>query len=174
MPIPSFPYLIATPSPVVEVDVATSPLDRPVGLASASHLGFGLLRPFRRDEKNDFANAGGEALVRACVGQVLGTRCSSETTQGELEWNPEFGSLLYLLRHRKNDVGLQEIGRHYIVDSLRRWEPRARVKATSITRQVTEGLGENQLIVRLRYDIISADTPGNDVLIPDVTQTVVV
>ena len=36
-------------------------------------LGFGLLRPFRRDRKADFAAAGGEALLRSAVGQILGT-----------------------------------------------------------------------------------------------------
>jgi uncharacterized protein len=87
-------------------------------------LGFGLLRPFRRDQKADFAAAGGGALIRSAVGQILGTVGSSDFTQGELPWRTEFGSLLHLLRHQKNDRVLQELARVYVVDALKRWEPR--------------------------------------------------
>lgn len=167
-------FFLPGPGGVVEVDTATSPLDRAIKVGAQAHLGFGLIRPFRRDEKNDFANSGGEALVRACVGQVLGTQCSSDFTQGEVPWNTEFGSLLYMLRHMRNDNALQELGRVYVVESLKRWEPRVRVKKTAITRETTEGQGENQLIIRLRYDIIAANVSGNDVLLPDVVQTVTV
>ena len=87
-------------------------------------LGFGLLRPFRRDQKTDFAAGGGEAVVRSAVGQILGTIGSSDFTQGELPWRTEFGSLLHLLRHQKNDRILEELARVYVVDALKRWEPR--------------------------------------------------
>lgn len=87
-------------------------------------LGFGLTRPFQRDGRADFAAADGEQLVRGAVGQVLGTVGASELTPGEMPWWTEFGSLLYRLRHQKNDSVLQELGRVYVVDALKRWEPR--------------------------------------------------
>jgi phage baseplate assembly protein W len=131
-------------------------------------LGFGLLRPFRRDRKADFAAAGGEALLRSAVGQILGTMASSDFTQGELPWRTEFGSLLHLLRHQKNDAVLQELARVYVVDALKRWEPRVQLTSVQVTRE--RDRGENVLAIRLRYNIISANVPGNNVLIEGVEQ----
>lgn len=133
-------------------------------------LGFGLLRPFRRDRKADFAAAGGEALVRSAVGQILGTMASSDFTQGELPWRTEFGSLLHLLRHQKNDAVLQELARVHVADALKRWEPRVQLTSVQVTRE-RDG-GENILAIRLRYNIISTNVPGNNVIVAGVEQTV--
>jgi hypothetical protein len=133
-------------------------------------LGFGLLRPFRRDRKADFAAAGGEALVRSAVGQILGTMASSDFTQGELPWRTEFGSLLHLLRHQKNDAVLQELARVHVADALKRWEPRVQLTSVQVTRE--RDRGENVLAIRLRYNIISANVPGNNVIVAGVEQTV--
>jgi phage baseplate assembly protein W len=133
-------------------------------------LGFGLLRPFRRDQKADFAAAGGAAVVKSAVGQVLGTIGASEFTQGELPWRTEFGSLLHLLRHQKNDHVLQELARVYVVDALKRWEPRVVVTSVDVTRD--DQSGENILTIRIRYNILSTNTPGNNVLLSGVEQTI--
>lgn len=135
-------------------------------------LGFGLLRPFRRDQKADFAAAGGEALIRSAVGQILGTVGSSDFTQGELPWRTEFGSLLHLLRHQRNDRVLEELARVYVVDALKRWEPRVRVTSVQVTREQLDG--ENVLAIRLRYNMISTNTPGNNVFVGGVGQTLTV
>ena len=74
-------------------------------------LGFALLRPFRRDLRSDLAAAGGADVIKSAVGQVLGTVGASDFTQGELPWRTDFGSLLHLLRHQKNDRVLQELAR---------------------------------------------------------------
>lgn len=168
-----FSYVLpSTPEVIDEVDILVSPLDRVVRTSAANNLGAGLLRPFRRDEKNDFANASGEAVVRACIGQILGTRCGSDTVQGELPWRSEFGSLLYALRHRRNDLATIEVAKVHVADALRRWEPRARVKDITVTRDVSSGTNENVLTIRVRYDIVAVNSSGNDVLVPDVLQTV--
>jgi phage baseplate assembly protein W len=133
-------------------------------------LGFGLLRPFRRDRKADFAAAGGEALVRSAVGQILGTMASSDFTQGELPWRTEFGSLLHLLRHQKNDAVLQELARVHVADALKRWEPRVQLTSVQVSRE--RDRGENALAIRLRYNIISANVPGNNVIVAGVDQKV--
>ena len=133
-------------------------------------LGFGLLRPFRRDQKADFAAAGGDALIRSAVGQILGTVGSSDFTQGELPWRTEFGSLLHLLRHQKNDRVLQELARVYVVDALKRWEPRVVVTSIQVAREQQDG--ENVLAIRLRYNVISTNVPGNNVILSGVEQTV--
>ena len=135
-------------------------------------LGFGAIRPFRRDGKSDFAAAGGEAAVRSAVGQVLGTMAASDFTQGELPFRTEFGSLLHLLKHQKNDAVLQELARVHVVDALKRWEPRVRVTSVQVTRERQNG--ENVLSIRVRYDVIDRQVPGNNVLLAGVDQVVAV
>jgi phage baseplate assembly protein W len=130
-------------------------------------LGFGLVIPFQRDRQRDWAAAGGEALVRSAVAQVLGTVGASDFTQGEMPWRTEFGSLLHLLRHQKNDVALREMAKVYVQDALRRWEPRIMV-----TRLDAERLDDSKLVLRLRYNIIQRNVPGNQVLIEGIEQSI--
>jgi len=139
-------------------------------MAAEEILGFGLL-PLKRDKKRDFASAGGEALVRSAVEQVLGTIGASDFTQGELPWRTEFGSLLFLLRHQKNDVALQELAKVYVADALRRWEPR--VVVTSLTAKRLEDGEGNKLLLRLRYNVIQRNVPGNNVILKGLEQEVV-
>ena len=134
-------------------------------------LGNGILRPFRRDQKADFAAAGGEEVIKSAVGQVLGTMGSSDYTQGELPWRTEFGSLLHLLRHQKNDSVLQELARVYVVDALKKWEARVHVTSVQVTRERLNG--DNVLAIRLKYNVISINTPGNNVILAGVEQRVV-
>ena len=135
-------------------------------------LGFGLTRPFQRDGRSDFAAAGGEQLVRSAVGQILGTIGSSDFTQGELPWRSDFGSLLHVLRHQRNDQLLQELGRIYVVEALKRWEPRVVVTSVQVMREQQDS--ENVLAIRLRYNVISTNTPGNNVIGAGVNQVVVI
>jgi phage baseplate assembly protein W len=130
-------------------------------------LGRGLSIPFRRDRQRDWASASGEDLVRSAVAQVLGTVGASDFTQGEMPWRTEFGSLLHLLRHQKNDVALREMAKVYVQDALRRWEPRIMV-----TRLDAERLDDSKLVLRLRYNLIQRNVPGNQVLLDGIEQTI--
>jgi hypothetical protein len=58
----------------------------------------GLLIPFRRDEKRDFANGTGDELQRSKARQEALTDGPSPTTQGELPWRTGFGSTFSLKR----------------------------------------------------------------------------
>ena len=131
--------------------------------------GFGILSPFQRDRKRDFAAGGGAALLRSAVEQILGTRASSDFVQGELPWRPEFGSLLFLLRHQKNDVALQELARVYVADALARWEPRIELRAVSVSRDGADG---NRLEIRLSYDVVQQNRAANQVVLEGVEQTI--
>jgi phage baseplate assembly protein W len=131
-------------------------------------LGYGLLRPFRRDLRSDFAADGGEEVIKSAVGQILGTMGSSDFTQGEIPWRTELGSLLHLLRHQKNDAVVQELARVYVVDALKRWEPRVQVTSVQVTRERLDG--ENALAIEVRYNVISANSPRNAVLLTNVEQ----
>lgn len=128
------------------------------GSSAGSGLsGRGVLRPFRRDNKSDFSNGEGPALLRAAVGLVLGTVCDSDTTQGELPWRTEFGSLLHLLRLRNNSPALAELARSRVVSALATWIPSVRVRAV-LVKQVAD-----TTTVFIRYDVI--DPAGTKVLV---------
>lgn len=164
-------YTLTPPSP------PAPPAPPPVAVISTAilsstipaFLGSGLLRPFVRDQKNDFANGNGLAVIQACVGQVLGTKASDDSgrVQGELRWRPTFGCKLYLLQHRKGPH-LAQLAAHYVREALARWEPRV----TNV--QVTSAFFPSQLALELDllYDVIARNVPGNRVLFAGVSQTV--
>jgi len=163
----SFGYILQTTS-----TSGAGSVTRPyVSRADLPFLGFGLITPFRRDKKSDFAASGGEVLVRSCVSQVPGTECSDDAGNiGELPWRPEFGSVLYKLRHRPNDEVMEHVARVYVAEAIQRWEPRVVVKEVTISRRRThEEL--DTLLIHLRYDVIASNVPGNQVIIRDVSQT---
>lgn len=117
-----------------------------------NQFGYGLLRPFRRDLKNDFANAGAPDIIRSAVGQILGTRGAGSGIQGELLWRPEFGSQLYRLRHRNLDAATFELARYHVIDALSKWEPRIRITGFTIASRPSEpGAGDNVLEVTVKY-----------------------
>lgn len=129
-------------------------------------LGHGLLAPLQRDQKNDFAHAGGVELVRSCVATVLGVQADSPFAQGELPWRPEFGARLYLLKHQKGPM-LQAMATVYVTEALQRWEPRVFVLQVSASFDSTRRI----LTLRLLYDVIDRNVPANNVLFPGVEQT---
>lgn len=137
----------------------------------AGILGFGVITPFRRGA-NDFTNSGGVAFLQSMISQVLGVACDSDYTQGELPWRTEFGSLVHFIRHKNNDAVAGELARVYVADALGRWVPQIRIKDVTIERKNGPEGAKNILLVALLYDIIGINRPGNEVLIPDVSQTV--
>lgn len=140
----SWPILPDPATPQVPVTVVTrSETGRAIDTSGV--VGRGLLRPFRRDGKQDFASGTGVELIAAHVGQILGTIASGETTGGELPWRTEFGSLLHLLRLSNASPAVVEKARTFIVSALRRWEPRVRV--TAVKAEQTEG----RVILRIRW-----------------------
>lgn len=158
---------------------APPPPPNPIAITSTSilgptipaFLGAGLVCPFVRDQKNDFANDNGLNVIRSCVAQILGTKAADDTgtNQGELVWRPTFGSRLYLLQHRKGPI-LAQMARVYVVDALAKWETRV----TNV--RVTAAFFPSQylLTVDLLYDVIARNVPGNQVLFPGVAQQVAV
>lgn len=115
----------------------------------------GIITPFQRDRKNDFANATGVALIVSNVRQILGTRCSSAAGPGELPYNPNFGSLLHLLRHQKIDVVRKAQALVYVVDALRKWEPRVVVTSIQVDTTVPR-----TLTIVTRFRIVDPNSAG--------------
>jgi phage gp46-like protein len=104
----------------------------------------GLLTPFRRDRKRDFASGSGAELLRSKVLQALMTEGATPRSSGELPWRTSFGAGLHLLRHQRNDEVLAELARVYVRDALARWVPSARLVALQVTRDGAS------LVLRLR------------------------
>ena len=151
----SWPILQIPPTPLLPITVVTrSETGRSIDTSGVT--GRGLLRPFRRDRRQDFSSGHGIELVAAAVGQVLGTICSSEQTSGELPWRTEFGSLLHVLRLSNASPALVEKGRAFVALALARWEPRVRVEAVRITRVRREG-GE-ALSIRVQWHLVAQGT----------------
>ena len=104
----------------------------------------GLLTPFRRDRKRDFAAGSGAALLRAKVLQALMTEGLTARSAGELPWRSGFGAGLHLLRHQRNDAILSALARVYVRDALAQWVPSAQLVEFSAERAGA------RLILRLR------------------------
>jgi phage baseplate assembly protein W len=157
----SWPILQTPATPLLPITVVTrSETGRSIDTSGVT--GRGLLRPFRRDKRQDFASGHGVELVAAAVGQVLGTICSSEQTSGELPWRTEFGSLLHVLRLSNASPALVEKARAFVALALARWEPRARVQAVRVSRvQRAEGFA---LSIRVHWQLIAQGT--DRVLVP--------
>ena len=94
----------------------------------------GLLAPFRRDKKRDFASGCGDDLLASKVLQALMTAGATPKSAGELPWRTSFGSGLCLLRHLRNDAALADLARVYVRDCLKRWVPEAELVDVSATR----------------------------------------
>jgi uncharacterized protein len=97
----------------------------------------GLLTPFRRDRKRDFASGEGDELLASKVEQVLATEGSTLRSMGELPWRTAFGTPLEQLRHQRNDEVLVELARVHVRDAIVRWVPEARVVSLQAQRDGT-------------------------------------
>ena len=104
----------------------------------------GLLTPFRRDRKRDFASGSGADLLCTKVLQALMIEGATPRSSGELPWRTSFGAGLHLLRHQRNDEVLAELARVYVRDALARWVPSARLVSLEVTRE------DATLMLRLR------------------------
>lgn len=105
----------------------------------------GLLVPFRRDRKRDFASGTGGDLLGTKVLQALMTAGATPRSSGELPWRTSFGAGLDLLRHQRNDVALAELARVQVRDALKRWVPEAELVEVRVTRE------DASLMLRVRY-----------------------
>lgn len=151
----------------------STPAATPTGVGVATRtpnlIGYGLLTPFRRNA-NDFANGGGAALVKSRVAQILGTKGDGPNkVRGEIPWRTEFGSVLYLLRHKANNPALEQIARVYVIDALARWEPLAIVNDVIIGK---DPLNDRRFLMEVRFDIVDTNSGNNAVILPDQSVTV--
>jgi hypothetical protein len=130
-----------------------------------AYLGSGLVVPFRRDGKDDFAHETGEDLVASTLKLVVGTRRAGPQGDGEVPFNQELGTLISLLRHRNiNDPTTEELATHYVIEALAANEPRIRPKAVGFQPRPES----NRIALRLRYDLVDRGTTGINVIARDI------
>ena len=127
-------------------------------LTGRSMFGRGLIHPFGRDRKGDFANTDGPALIRSSVTQIIGTKASSEFAPGELAWRGGFGSLAHLLKHAQNNPALRDLANLYVIQALNRWEPRIRIKDVRVESISVAPGEENALRINALYDFLDINT----------------
>ena len=102
----------------------------------------GLLVPFRRDKKRDFASDTGADLLGSKVLQALMTCGATPRSSGELPWRTAFGAGLDLLRQ---DEALAELARVQVRDALKRWVSEAELVEVSVSRE------DASLLLRVRF-----------------------
>ena len=153
---PTSTWPLADPTiPPVGPEAPSAPAIRP--FSALDHFGKGLIHPFRRDKKGDFANQSGPELVKSAVSQILGTFASSDISEGEVPWRPDFGSLLYLLRHQPNNAMLQELARIHVAEAVGRWEPRVRITDVRTSKTKTN-TSDDTLEIAVRFNFIDLNT----------------
>jgi phage baseplate assembly protein W len=171
MPTPvSYQLQVPTPAPIPPPAFLILPANTSaLGPSTPSFWGAGIIRPFRRDGKNDIANSSGLALIQSCVGQILGTRASNPNGNlpGELPWRPGFGSRLFLLKHASSDV-IDDLARAYCAEALARWEPRV----TNLRTLAVFDSTTLTITVDLVYDVITRNNASNQVVYANVQQTI--
>ena len=163
MTVPSEWQLLADP---ITAQMPVTDPDDPgaLQLSAEAFIGRSLIRPLRRELKIDWVSGTGARLIASAVGQVLGTRCDTETTTGELPWRTEFGSQLYRLRNKNNSIALVELARRYVVQSLERWVPWVRVTNVRISRQSSLNGVQDTLSIRVFYKIVDRSSSSGTVL----------
>lgn len=142
-------------------------------MANHDFLGYGLVRPFRRDAARDFLSAGGVELVQSTLGQALATMAASPVTHGEIPWRPGAGSLLHLLRHSNTTPATRQKAVAWCRDAARKWAPR--VEVIDVTAVEPRRINElNRIVIKVVWKPIERDVPANQVALPPKTTEVVI
>lgn len=93
-----------------------------------NQFGTGIITPFQRDAKSDFANASGMDLVKADVEQLVGIEGPTATEPGEVPWDPDRGTRISSLRHRQLYSEMtRALAEQYIRTPVQIYERRIRV-----------------------------------------------
>jgi len=110
-------------------------------------IGTGLVCPFRRDAKGDFAHASGLEVLKSDVGELLGLRGPTATEPGELAWDTERGTSLHMMQHRQlHSEMTRALADQLASGVLRKYEPRVRPGRVTVESQE-----DGTLWVRVSY-----------------------
>ena len=109
----------------------------------------GVLTPFCRDQKGDWAHGSGGDLIRSKVMQCLGTE------ECELPWDTRRGNRLHLLRHKSlPESVMRDAARAYVRAALEPELPDVVVTDVTVTRgKDSRGL-PTVIGLRVVYDVV--------------------
>jgi hypothetical protein len=100
---------------------------------NVNEYGHGIICPFQRDGKGDFANAGGLALVRSDVAELIGIIGPTVTQPGELPWDTERGTRINAMKHRHMHAEMSRVTAEQLISGpIRIYEKRVRPARTEI------------------------------------------
>lgn len=123
-------------------------------------LGTGLIAPLRRSGGKDFISGSGEALLRSCIKQILGTR------PGELPWRPTFGIDLESYRHSN----LPEAMKQLLSDQIKHVLLDNESRLSDVNVQIQQE--DSTVYVRVMWTVSTSTAGGGNVLIGPVVQEV--
>lgn len=109
-------YSWTLPTPVSTPAQTTTPAAAPL-VRRARFQARGLLVPFQRDGKGDFANGSGDAFWVSKVLQVLAMK------PGECDWAPKLGCDIHKARHKNDTPILRAMIRSSIQEAFTNWLP---------------------------------------------------
>ena len=112
---------------------------------SVDPLGQGFAFPLRTTPAGGVALSGQERKIEEAIRTVVGTQ------RGERLMRPDFGSNLKSLVFAPNSKATANLARHYVVESLRAWEPRIEVEEVAVENDP----GNGRLLIDVRYRIRS-------------------
>ena len=121
---PSLPE--PAPAPYVPFPVSMGEAKSVLGAGTSEELspepaGYTLPGKLSLNGAGDLRTVKGFEAIDAEIRQVLGTRAATETTRGELPWDPGFGAALHLLRHRMDRPGVRALARTLVGDAIGRY-----------------------------------------------------
>ncbi len=123
----------------------------------ANEYGHGIVCPFQRDGKGDFANDGGLSLLKSDIAELIGIIGPTVQQPGELPWNTEVGSRVLMMKHRGLHAEMVRATAEQMVSApVRMWEKRARVGPT----EVVTDLEAQSLVIRFSYVPIGKRSSG--------------
>lgn len=107
-------------------------------------FGRGIICPFQRDGKGDFANDAGMRLLRSDIGELVGIIGASPTEPGELPWDPDRGSRIRSLRHRRLHLEMtRALAEQYTGTPITMYERRVRLGPVTVDRDTDRTLRIN-------------------------------
>ena len=117
--------------------------------------------PFGFGSNGDVETSDGADAVGYSIRQILGTGSTRGTRIGELPWRPSFGSeLRWLVNSSMSDDSLRDAAKRAVIESVRRWEPRARLTAVNVTVKVDSQSGARIVEGRVSYALASVTSGG--------------
>lgn len=114
----------------------------------------GLLLPFVRNQRDDFANAGGREMHVARVRLFCQVRGPTERGPGEIPWRPQDGAALQNLRHANNTRMFRAMAAHLLNDAFRRSLP-----GYTLTDVVSARPEKGVTLLTLKFDVEQGNAP---------------